>query len=99
SHIEILFDKGLYNHCRKILSRAEKKARQTEKHLFIMEITYWKRLLLLHTISSSFETDIHDLYEQANQTLEVILSTNRYLELMDITQSITVRYASHPHSA
>lgn len=99
SHVEILFDKGLYNHCRKILSRAEKKAQQTEKHLFTMEITYWKRLLLLRTVSSSFETDIHDLYEQANRTLEVILSTNRYLELMDITQAITVRYASHPHSA
>lgn len=99
SHVEILFDKGLYNHCRKILARAEKKAMQTEKHLFMMEITYWKRLLLLRNVSSSFETDIHDLYKQANHTMEVILSTNRYLELMDVTQAITVRYASHPHPA
>lgn len=96
SHVEILYDKGLYNHCRKVLARAEKKAIQAEKHLLRMEIYYWRRLLLLKTITPTFEEDIHDLYKEANNALGMVLATNRYLELMDITQAITVRYAGRP---
>lgn len=96
SHVGILYDKGLYNHCRKVLARAEKKAIQAEKHLMRMEISYWRRLLLLKNITSSFEEDIHELYREANDALTMVQSSNRYLELMDITQAITVRYAGRP---
>ncbi len=96
SHVGILYDKGLYNHCRKVLARAEKKAIQTEKHLMRMEISYWRRLLLLKNITPAFEEDIRMLYREANEALAMVLSTNRYLELMDITQAFTVRYAGSP---
>lgn len=98
SHVEILFDKRLYNHCHKILTRAEKRAEQVNRHLFKMEISYWKRLLLLKNISHTFESDIHALYDEANSTLQTLADTNHYLELMDITQAIAIRYASHPHA-
>ncbi len=97
-HADILFDRGLYPHCRKMLARAEKKAEKLEQHLLLMEVFARQRaLLLLKNISESLETDIEALHSKANRALQGILSTNNYRSLMDSTQVISARYASLPN--
>ncbi len=98
AHADILFDRGLYSHCRKVLARAEKKAEKMEQHLLLMEVFARQRaLLLLKNVSESLETDIDALHAKADSTLHDILSTNRYLALMDSTQVISARHASMPN--
>lgn len=96
AHADILSNKGLYAHSRKLLARAEKKARETEETEFLLEIFSRKRALLIRQVSDSFETDIDHLYEQADTDLSLLLHTNNYLKLMDLMQVISARYAAHP---
>lgn len=98
AHADILFDRGLYSHCRKMLARAEKKAEKMEQHLLLMEIfTRQRALLLLKNISESLEDDIDALHSKANRVLQDILSTNNYRSLMDSTQVLSTRYANLPN--
>lgn len=96
THVETLYNRGLYNHCLKVLTRAEKKARETEYHPALIEVFRWKRILLIKGVTDSFETDIDKLYQQADILLVQITNANNYLRLMDLMQSISARYASIP---
>lgn len=96
THAEILYNKGLYNHCRKLLARAEKKAVETQYYDFMPEIFTSKRALLIKEVSDSFEQDIEALYKNNDTVLALLLSTNSYLKLMDLMQVIAARYAVRP---
>lgn len=96
THADILSNKGLYTHSKKILARAEKKAREVEQNEFLLEAFSRKRALLIRQVSDSFETDIEHLYEQADADLSMLLHTNTYLKLMDLMQVLSARYAAHP---
>ena len=41
-HAEILFNKGLYDHCLKLLEKAKQLATQYEKHLLLIDILTWE---------------------------------------------------------
>ncbi len=96
THVETLYSRGLYNHCLKILTRAEKKARETEYHPALIEVFRWKRNLLIKGITDSFETDIDALYQQVDILLTQMTNANEYLRLMDLMQAISARYAAVP---
>lgn len=97
SHADILFDRGLYSHCKKVLARAEKKATKMERHLVLLEIFARQRYLLLKNVSESLDTEIEAHHAKAEKILQGVLSTNKYLALMDSTQAISSRYASLPN--
>lgn len=96
THADILYNKGLYNHCRKLLARAEKKAIEIQYYDFMPEIFTSKRALLIKEVSNSFEQDIDELYKNNDGVLSTLLSTNSYLKLMDLMQVIAARYAVRP---
>ncbi len=96
THVETLYNRGLYNHCLKILTRAEKKARETEYHPALIEVFRWKRILLIRGVTDSFEADANTLYQQADIVLAQIANANSYLRLMDLMQAISARYAAVP---
>ena len=41
----LLFERGLYSQCQKLLRRARKLAEETEQHLALLEIIVWERRL------------------------------------------------------
>lgn len=96
THIDTLINRGLYDHAGRLLVRAEKKAIKTEEHLWLLEILNRKRVLLLRQVTPDFEKDIHAFYARTRETLELLLSTSRYNELMDLTQLLAARYATTP---
>ncbi len=95
-HADILYNKGLYKHCRKLLARAEKKATEAEHHDILPEIFTRKRSLLLKEVSSSFEEAIDALYMQSDIAIATLTRMYSYLKLMDFMQMIAARYAARP---
>ena len=96
THADILYNKGLYRHCRKLLGRAERKAIETEYYDFLPEIFTRRRSLLLKEVSDSFEEAIDELYVQNDIAMSTLARTNSYLKLMDFMQMIAARYATRP---
>lgn len=96
THAEILRNKGLYEHSKKLIARAEKKVRDTQHSEFLVEIASRKRAILIRQVPDAFETHIDHLYQQAEADLSMILHTNHYLKLMDVMQVLATRYAASP---
>lgn len=99
THAEILYNKGLYNHCQKLLARVEKKALEIQYYDFMPEIFTSKRALLIQKVSDSFEQELDELYRHNDTVLSLLLNTNSYLKLMDLMQVIAARYAVRPNDA
>lgn len=94
---ELLYTKGLYTHCLKLLKRAEKKAKQTEQHTALLDILALRRsLLIIKQLGESFGTDMDQLYGQIQQTLRYIQSTIDYRKLMDRMQVVSSQYVQVP---
>lgn len=96
THAEVLKNKGLYEYSEKLITRAEKKARDTHHNEFLVEIAASKRSALVRQVPDEFERRVEQLYEQADKDIFIIQHTNHYLKLMDIMQVLAARYAAHP---
>lgn len=96
SHVDVLMDRGLREHAKRLLSRAEKKARQQEEHWWLVEILHRQRVLTLRHVTPNFERDIRHVYTHIRETLGALLSTVQYREIMDVIQVLAVRYAAMP---
>lgn len=69
-YAEILFNKALYEHCRRILSSAEKIANKNEKWIILLQIIrQQKRLAELNNYES---TGGDDILELTNRELEIL---------------------------
>ncbi len=93
SQIEILFHKGLYQGCRKVLERAQKKAEHFEKYPYVMEILVWRRRLLIAHAADAMEADLEDFYGEMKIAVNHLLSSAQYWDLMDRVQEAGRRYA------
>lgn len=96
SHVDILMDRGLRDHAQRLLVRAEKKALQLEEHWWLIEILHRQRVLAIRHITPDFEREVRHLYTHMRETLEILLSTMQYREMMDLMQVLAVRYATTP---
>ncbi len=93
AHAEILHQKGLYRHCRKLLVKLKKKAKFHQKHIFLLEVLFWERRLLVKEAPDDLELELLKLNEQKKSAMAMIKSTDHFLELMDNVQSTGRRYA------
>lgn len=96
SHVDILIDRGLHDHARRLITRAEKKALRLQEDVWMMEVLHRKRAVAIRNVTPDFEQDIHSLYDELRAALTRFSSTTQYRELMDITQVIAARYAATP---
>lgn len=96
AHADVLMDKGLHDHARRLVARAEKKALALQEHVWVLEVLQRKRALAIRRITPDFEDNIQELYAHVRETLELLFSTTRYRELMDIMQVLAARYATTP---
>ena len=86
AHIQILYNKGLYDHCRKVVSRARAKARELDYFSYMIEILAWERKLLLRQAGVHFEESLRRFHDEQLTLLEQIAATIRYEDLADRVQ-------------
>lgn len=96
SHVDVLIDRGLHDHARRLITRAEKKALKLQEDLWMMEVLQRKRAVTIRNVTPNFEQDIHELYDEVRRTLGLLSSTMQYRELMDVMQVLAARYAATP---
>ncbi len=96
THAEVLKNRGLYEHSKKLIDRAEKKARDTHHSEFLLEIAFRKRNILMRQLAHTSETHIEQLYQQIESDLSMTMHTNQCLKLMDTMQVLAARYAAIP---
>ena len=72
-YAEILFDKALYDQCKRILSSAEKIADKNEKWIALLQIVkYQKRLAELNNYETSGENIIENLADRELEILNIL---------------------------
>ncbi len=72
-YAEILFDKALYDQCRRILSSAEKIADKNEKWIALLQIIkHQKRLAELNNYESARENTIEKLADRESEILNIL---------------------------
>ena len=77
--MEILFEKGLYDLCERILIRAKKLAKKYERHTFSLELMKWEiELTRARSYVGKTETGIKDLFKNIFSTLETYKNINEY---------------------
>lgn len=80
--LEILFQRGLYGHCQKLLLKAKKMARKYENHLQLVEllsiqVEIWYR----RTFTEKTEKEIESLFDEIEQTIAIFNNHLQYRRL------------------
>lgn len=86
AHIEILYNRGLHEHCRKVIARARRKAEEYQKHSRLIDILGWERKLLLRHAEGKFASALKQFHREQVKVLESISTIIRYEELADRVQ-------------
>ncbi len=76
-HIELLFDRELYDHCHYEIKKAEKIAQKYELAIYLVEINNWKRKLHLARQSRDPEL-LNAIIAQEAKAIQEIEQINRY---------------------
>ncbi len=80
--VELLYSKGLYDHCHYALKKAEKMAQVYECHTALLEVYGWKRkLLLMHLGSEKSGEAVTHILKQEKEDLNQMLELNEYWHL------------------
>ncbi len=83
--VEILYQKGLYQQCSRLLAKARKIAKQYEKHIHLLELCQYEHLLTSLNLEPSHRKK---LIEKGYKEVEEALSA--YSELSDYRNKILV---------
>lgn len=78
--VNILFEKRLYEQCKKLLRKARKIALEYEKHPELMEILSWE-IQLIHTedvLKKFDETNINRIFDERKELLRIRENLNEY---------------------
>ena len=81
AHVELLFNRGLYSHCRKVINKARTTALRYERFAILIEILEWEYRLTLRTMPKAFKKRVTDHQQEFLSTIENIqdLATGRDL--------------------
>ena len=81
--IEILFEKGMYDACERILVRAKKTAAKYERQTFLLEFCRWEiELARARSYVGKTEEDIHELFETIFKTIDNCRIENEYSSIV-----------------
>lgn len=77
--VEILYQKGLYQQCSRLLLRARKIAKQYEKHIFLLEICQYEHLLTSLSLDPYHrKTLIENGFKEINEALAAFSQLSDY---------------------
>lgn len=78
-NIEILYQKGLYTECNKLLHRAKRVARDNERFYYWFELLSWEKMLLEEAYESGeFTKDLDALIEEERDVIEKLRNLAAY---------------------
>ena len=78
-NIEILYQKGLYTECNKLLHRAKRIARDNERFYYWFELLSWEKMLLEEAYESGeFNKDLDALIEEERDVIERLRNLAAY---------------------
>lgn len=80
--IAILYKKGLFEQCRKLISNAKELAKKRESYLVLLELSHWEfRITALQSYLNVSEDQIIDLFDAEFNMLEEYKNYRAYTEL------------------
>lgn len=78
-NIEILYQKGLYAECNKLLHRAKRIAQENERFYYWFELLSWEKMLLEEAYESGeFTKDLDALIEEEKEVIEKLRNLAAY---------------------
>jgi hypothetical protein len=79
----ILFEKGLYDTCGRVLARAQKLAEKYERHTYLLEFCQWEiELARARSYAGKSEAEINAVFEKIFRLLETSRNVNEYSALV-----------------
>jgi hypothetical protein len=77
NHIQILFEKGLLDHCWKLIKRAKKMAYQIENLEMLLLVLRWERTLLLSVSGTDKISGVDQVVQEVEALTQVINHVNK----------------------
>jgi len=85
ANLEVLFQKGLYSQCRKIIRRDKKRCYDTEKYYYLLElIRMEKRLIMVNSYSQVSYKEFNDLYKEEQKVIDIIRQLSAWWRVANI---------------
>jgi hypothetical protein len=88
SHVEILFNKELYDHCTEELDKAERIARDYEFFSGLNEVQNWQRKVAQNKSPQDYESFLKIIQDQKKTIDQLINKNNYYTLIVEISQSL-----------
>ncbi len=80
AHIEVLYRKGLYAHCGRLIRRAIRKAERYEELNVLLQLLHWERRLLLRQMKEGLSDELARNAGHTKRSLQRIQTTIASLE-------------------
>ncbi|MBI2270020.1 MAG: hypothetical protein HYU69_06620 [Bacteroidetes bacterium] len=78
-HIKVLFDKGLFGQCEKIIWKAKEMANKYEKHLQLLDLLKWEiELMRVQSFAGRTKMEINVLHHQMKVVMDKYKISNQY---------------------
>ena len=92
--IEILYEKGLKDQCRKIIANAKKIASRLEMHSYLVELLQWERIFLVAAGRES-NRQLDEIYEEQQQHLQFSKTTIDYTYMNNKAKALAEKSSSN----
>ncbi|MEJ2004177.1 MAG: hypothetical protein P8X57_04260 [Cyclobacteriaceae bacterium] len=80
-HVQLLFNRGLYDQCNEILKKARKRVGRIDNLELQLEILKWEKNIITHTIGPRNEERVNRIVEEVQQVNERINNVNEFTNL------------------
>ena len=91
--IEILFNKNLFEHAKKIIAKAKKTAAHYEEFLSLFELYKWElKMINAESFASVSDTELKKIYRDAASCLEKTLNAHQYALFCDMVYHRVRKY-------
>ncbi|MCA6075475.1 hypothetical protein LDX50_23080 [Fulvivirga sp. 1062] len=80
-HVQILFNRGLYDQCVQILKKARKKVGSIDNLELQLEILKWEKNILTQTVGAGNEQRVNRIVREVQQVNERINNVNKFTNL------------------
>lgn len=89
--VKILYDKGLYEQCRKLLEAIKEEAEEYENFSYMIEVCRWKKKLLY--ISSYYKMKKEDLLTVFEEESEIIKKQENFTAYSNLLHLLSYEYS------
>ncbi|NLR89909.1 hypothetical protein [Flammeovirga agarivorans] len=80
-HVELLYNRGLYDQCADTLRKCKKKAQKSDHLELLLEILRWEKSLLSHTLDKHNQRRVNKLIQEVQDANDRINTINRFTNI------------------